>query len=121
MFSELLKKAKENIESVRAVLRANEQMRTVLFGVHDATTIDHREYFSRAIGVSLDATGWRVYDHCAGLTRLYTIYEQFVSELVRDWLILLPTLVLDYNSLEKCVLDAHRIGVARLLQNIGQA
>ena len=120
MFTELLKKAKENIESVRAVLRANEQMRTVLFGAHDLTTIGHKDYLSGVIGVPPDATGWRIYDHCAGLTRLYTIYEQFVSELVRDWLIMLPTLVLDYQSLEKCVLDAHRIGVAKLLQNIEQ-
>jgi hypothetical protein len=121
MFSELLKKARENIESVRGVLRANEQMRTILFGVHDALTVGHKDYLTNAVGVLPDATGWRIYDHCAGLTRLYTIYEQFVSELVRDWLIMLPSLVLDYNSLEKCVRDAHRSGVAKLLQNINQA
>jgi hypothetical protein len=121
MFTELLKKAKENIESVRAVLRTNEQMRTVLFGAHDLTTVGYRGYLSGAIGVPPDATGWRIFDHCAGLTRLYTIYEQFVSELARDWLIMLPALVVDYKALEKCVVDAHRIGVAKLLQNIDQA
>lgn len=121
MFSELLKKAKENIEALRAVLRANEQMRNTLFGVHDATTIAHKDYFTSVIALLPDVTGWRIYDHCAGLTRLYTIYEQFVSEVVCDWLVMLPALVPDYQALEKCVSDAHRRGVAKLLQNIEQA
>ena len=54
---------------------------------------------------------WRIYDHCAAVTKLYAIYENFVEDLIRDWLRLLPEIVLDYDDLEKVIHNTHSYGV----------
>jgi hypothetical protein len=61
---------------------------------------------------------WRVYDHCAVVTRLYAIYERFVEDLVRDWLVLLPGLFSRYSELEETIRNTSQIGVERLLLDL---
>lgn len=119
MFSELLIRTKDAIESVRSVLTTNDQLRLLLYaaGPEELLTLQHG--VMAHIGTLPDPTLWRVYDHCAAITRLYAIYERFVVEIVRDWLTILPKLVPNYQALEDTVHQEHRKGVARVLQNLG--
>jgi hypothetical protein len=61
---------------------------------------------------------WRIYEHCAVLTRLYAVYEDFVEELISDWLILLPGLYPCYSDLEETIRNTHQMGVGRLLTEL---
>ena len=63
---------------------------------------------------------WQIYDHCAALTRLYSVYEQFIGELVGEYVRLLPKLYVKYSDLPACVANQHRIGIGHILLNIGE-
>ena len=62
---------------------------------------------------------WAVYDHCAGITRLYAIYERFVRDLVTAWLKLIPSLFATYSVLPDSLRKQHILGVARVLPRLG--
>src|SRR5262245_54767141 len=64
-------------------------------------------------------TEWRLYDHCAAVTRLYAIYEQFVTAAVGLWLSQLPDLYGPYGSLPESVRNAHRMGTGDILIHHG--
>lgn len=56
------------------------------------------------LGVSADATNWRVIDHCAAITRSYALFESFVLQVLREYLAFLSgaytlsTLGADFKS-----------------------
>ncbi|MGD1920686.1 MAG: MAE_28990/MAE_18760 family HEPN-like nuclease [Pleurocapsa sp.] len=56
---------------------------------------------------------WRIYDHCAAVTKLYAIYENFVEDLIKDWLRLLPELFLNYDDLDDRIRNTHQSGVGK--------
>lgn len=119
MYDELLERTKGAIQSVRSVLKTNEQLRALVFAEEAGEVQDLKQKVLAYIGTPPDPTLWRVHDHCAAVTRLYGIYERFVVEIVGDWLVLLPKLVANYQSLADSVHKEHRRGVARVLQNLG--
>ena len=61
---------------------------------------------------------WRIYDHCAAVTKLYAIYENFVEDLIKDWLRLLPELFLNYDDLDERIRNTHQSGVGKLLLDL---
>ncbi len=44
---------------------------------------------SAILGEAADATSWRVIDHCAAITRTYALFESFVLQLLREYLLFL--------------------------------
>ena len=44
---------------------------------------------SATLGEAADATSWRVIDHCAAITRTYALFESFVLQLLREYLLFL--------------------------------
>jgi hypothetical protein len=91
MFSDRLSRTQDSINAVRAVLGANDKLRNILFGAEEESR-PARDAFVNAISTLPDSVEWRIYDHCAAIIRLYAIYEQFVGDMIRDWLALLPSL-----------------------------
>ena len=63
------------------------------------------------------STKWRIYNHCAALTRLYAIYENFVEGLLADFLGTLPSLF-SYSELGIGFQKEHRNGIAYILQQL---
>ena len=115
MFQNLLMAVKANISAIRSIIKTNEKIRDIAFGDVSLRTEEIQQLL---INISQDIpelTDWRVYDHCAVVTRLYAIYETFVEDLIRDWLILLPELYPNYLNLEESIRNTHQIGVGRLL------
>ena len=51
----------------------------------DAKCFDVR----RILGEASDPTNWRVIDHCAAVTRTYALFESFVMEILREYLVFL--------------------------------
>jgi hypothetical protein len=61
---------------------------------------------------------WSEYDHCANVTRLYSVFEVFMSEFVRDVCMALPLCMKPYSSLPSKTRRAHRVGVGKIIFEI---
>jgi hypothetical protein len=117
MFQELLNTVKVKTSTVRALIQTNERLREIVFGRGSVTrqeSDEDTELTGLIKGVP-GVTDWRVYDHCAVVTRLYAIYERFVENLITDWVRLLPSIFPRYVDLEETIQNTHRTGVGRLL------
>ena len=115
MFQNLLMAVKGNISTIRSIIRTNEKIREIAFGNFSVYTEETKIVLMNVFQDIPELTDGRVYDHCAVVTRLYAIYETFVEDLIRDWLILLPELYPNYLNLEESIRNTHQIGVGRLL------
>ena len=62
---------------------------------------------------------WRICDHSAFITRLYALYESYVLDLVRKWLVFLPTAFPKWDDLPDPLCNNYRSGVGVLLQKYG--
>ncbi len=117
MFQELLNTVKVKTSTVRALIQTNERLKEIVFGRGSVTRQESDEDTELSVlikGVP-GVTDWRVYDHCAVVTRLYAIYERFVENLITDWVRLLPSIFPRYVDLEETIQNTHRTGVGRLL------
>ncbi|WP_242061178.1 MAE_28990/MAE_18760 family HEPN-like nuclease [Nostoc linckia] len=108
-----------NISTVRSIIKTNDRLREISFGSGAVIKQECHEGSELVLGTLMQdipkVKEWRVYDHCAVVTRLYAIYERFVEDLVSDWLVLLPALFPLYSDLEDKIRNTHQIGVGRLL------
>lgn len=62
-----------------------------------------------------DSVQWRIIDHCAAVTRIYAIYEQFVHEMVREHLGLLQG-ILPFSQLPGAIQTSYRLGLSKILE-----
>ncbi|MCL1473859.1 MAE_28990/MAE_18760 family HEPN-like nuclease [Argonema antarcticum] len=117
MFDELLKIVSINISTIRKIIQTNDRLRGIVFG--DETVIqqelDENTQLTKLIEDIPSNREWRVYDHCAAVTRLYAIYEGFVEELIRNWVQSLPEMFPLYSDLNDKIRETHQIGVGKLL------
>ena len=123
MFKELLSKAKADITTVRSVIKTNENLRIIISSDRSTKILKSDERLKLIKEIKKDVpqiTAWRIYDHCAAVTKLYAIYENFVEDLIRDWLILLPQLCQNYEDLDERIKNTHKLGVGRLLIDLNK-
>lgn len=122
MFKDILVKLRVNISTVRSIIKTNNNLREISFGLGSIKTQELNEETKLVFRkLREDIPGrieWEVYDHCAVVTRLYAIYERFVEDLIRDWLALLPQLFSPYSELEEIIQNTHQIGVGKLLTKL---
>lgn len=122
MFSSLLLRVSEEIETVKCALAACDLVRETLFpAVADPEECKREDnaFVTALRKCAPSAATWKVIDHCAAFTRLYAVYECFVFDLVKEWLRLLPELYRTYEALPPGVKDGHRTGVAEILARLG--
>jgi hypothetical protein len=119
MFEQLFQETRTNINTVRAMIQTNEKFRKIIF-TEDAIRekLESNFEFSNLVKVTPNETNWKIYDHCATVTRLYAIYEHFVEDIISDWLSTLPELVSQYSDLDEKIQVAHREGIGRLLLDL---
>lgn len=119
MFQENLLQAKDDISTVRSIVKTNENLRVILLNKRSTEGQKSEDYTKLLKLLQKDipkTKEWRIYDHCSAVTKLYAIYENFVENLITDWLRLLPEIVLNYDDLEKEICNTHSYGVGRLLR-----
>jgi hypothetical protein len=139
MFSSLTDQLRNEIARIVSILTTHERLRIVLFERAKAaesadktvgqetnpqveSPLDPRcieellTLLARDMPRKLD---WQIYDHCAAFTRLYAAYEQFVNDLVSNYVDLLPRLYILYDDLPEAVSVNHRIGLGQMLIKIG--
>lgn len=61
---------------------------------------------------------WLIYDHCAALTRIYSILEIFISSLSREICGITPDIHARFSELPKRTRTAYRKGYAKILIDI---
>jgi len=113
MFPALLTKVLQQVDTVRRSIETTDEARNLLSSAPNLAEL------ATLRGKAPSSTDWRIYDHCAALTRLYAIYENFVQEIVGDLLSILPTLF-KYADLPNSFHEEHRFGVAHVLQQVGK-
>jgi hypothetical protein len=111
MFSALLNKAITQIAVVRKCVEFSDLTRKQL-----AIAKADSDFAELKLNAPQDI-GWRIYDHCAAVTRLYAIYESFVEELLTDVLSVIPEMF-TYKELKEDFRRHHRNGIAHVLEKI---
>jgi hypothetical protein len=112
MFNELLNKSTHSINTIRSIIKFNEHLRDKLSATQNSELLAFKQ-----IAPNLDE--WKSYERCSVVTRLYAIYESFVENIIKDWIISLPEIFESYAELPEKIQTTHQIGAAKLLQELG--
>ena len=116
MFDRLIENLQQQITGVRNAIMTSDLLRSYYTG---AIRVSPKNKAIKELRIiSPDNTEWRIYDHCAAVTRLYSIYEGFVEKLIASWLNTLPDLVPVYADLDEAIRKTHRYGVGQLLREL---
>ncbi len=115
MYQQFLIKAQEDIATIRSIIKTNENLRNLIL----TSSTKQNSKIIKILKQDIPKTrNWRIYDHCSAVTKLYAIYENFVKELIRDWLGVLSSLFVSYSDLDERIKNTHRIGIGRLLLDL---
>lgn len=117
MFQEALKRLRERISTVRKIIKTNENLRNIL---GQENFEDALPLFAKIKQDIPSDKEWEIYEHCATVTRLYAIYENFIEELIRNWLVILPQIYLNYTELDERIKITYQIGVGKLLIDLNK-
>lgn len=117
MYSAFLDRTLRNIEALKKHIQTSEALRTA---IHDGSLACKGEPhcfqpLSAALQGSPERVEWRIIDHCAIVTRIYAIYENFAHEMGKEHLNLLQRSY-NYADLPVSVQLAHRQGIAKILE-----
>jgi len=133
LFEPLTSQLRNDVETVQKALHISEGLRSILVsesailsilpaqvpeGADDNTRVVHQ--LAQLLPGVPDKLDWQIYDHCAALTRLYSIYEQFVGELVSKYVTVLPNLYPKYLDLPQSLITQHRSGIGQILLKMGE-
>src|SRR4051794_39207887 len=98
MFSSPINRLRDEVNALKSVLATSEHLRKLLFPVtlvpppvNSTTTTTTTQppilvVPPETVDPGLTRLDWQMFDHCAAFTRLYAIYEQFVTNLISDYL-----------------------------------
>ena len=130
MFASFTTRLQQEVDTIKTVLDTHDRLRALIFQsapeavLGQAETLDAESDAGRALEETRrnapPKSAWQVYDHCAAFTRLYAVYEQFVADLVSEYLRMLPKLYVRYEDLPPTVTTQHRVGAAQILQKLGK-
>jgi len=122
MFEDILNATRENTATIRAVIQTNARLREFAFGKETETVkkLKNNAQIKELLEGVPSRMKWSEYEYCGVVTRLYSIYESFVEDLITEWLKLLPQLIPRYSDLEEKIRNTHREGVGRLLLELNK-
>lgn len=133
MFAHLNSQLESEVQTALKALATNEAMRDLLISRHDLLstlgtqlladadeTIRTVHMLGSLVPHIPDKVDWQVYDHCAAVTRIYAVYERFVSDLVGEYVRMLPKLYGQYSDLPLPVTKQHRRGIGHILLKLGE-
>jgi len=106
------------ISAIRAILQANKMLGEIAFNNATIRESEDPVKLTEIIRVIPEKNEWQSYEHCAAVTRLYAVYENFVEDLISQWLRSIPQLGTSYSDLDERIKNTHREGVGRLLLDL---
>lgn len=116
MYNAFLERTREAISALGKHIRTSDRFRTAVFD-ETLRCVSGTPCFDPALASTEtvpDRIEWRIIDHCAAVTRIYAIYEQFVHEMIREHIGLLQGR-LPFADLPDSIRSSYRSGVARIL------
>ena len=120
---DVIQKTLSMADGLRTLLTTHRTLLSAMQGAFPlgANPLNHAAYgLASLLPQAPDKLDWQVYDHCAALTRLYAVFEQYVGELVDEYVRLLPQLYAKYTELPECITNQHRVGIGAILLKIGE-
>ncbi len=120
MFWSTVERTRKDLRDLKSVVGANERLRDLIFSFgSDQPGGSLEQKFFSIQKESPAKSVWALYDHCAAVTRLYAIFEDFVDSIVKEYLEALPGIYPSYINLPATVINQHRLGVAQILSKLG--
>ena len=116
MYNAFLLRTKETITALGKHIQTSDRFRAAVFD-EKLKCPSETPCFDPSLGsteTAPDRLEWRIIDHCAAVTRLYAIYEQFAHEMVREHLSLLQGR-LSFSDLPEPIRSSYRLGIAKIL------
>jgi hypothetical protein len=116
MYNAFLQRTQETISALIRHIHTSDQFRTAVFD-NVLKCVATTPCFDISIGsteTAPDRLEWRIIDHCAAVTRIYAIYEQFVHEMIREHLSLLQGKI-SFSDLPDTIQSSYRMGIAEIL------
>jgi hypothetical protein len=133
MFARLTSQLENEVQTALKVLAVNEAVRDLVISQSDFlstlqgempagadATVQTAHSLASLVPSAPGKLDWQVYDHCAALTRIYAAYERFVSDLVAEYVSVLPQLYGKYSELPTAVANQHRKGIGHILLKLGE-
>jgi hypothetical protein len=93
MYNAFLSRTTETITALAKHIQTSDRFRAAVFD-GQLKCASGTPCFDLSIGsteTAPDRLEWRIIDHCAAVTRIYAIYEQFAHEMIREHLSLLQS------------------------------
>lgn len=120
MFETISLRLKRDLAEVKRVAQWHDDLRTLLTG----NSLPSGRRLDDASKALLDqlapgTNGWRLFDHCAAVSRIYAILERAICDLVTEYLQQMPNLFSQYGDLPEEIRNQHRIGTAHVLSKWG--
>lgn len=120
MFWTTVEQSHADLEDLRRVVATNEALRNLLFPTVIASDpAALAEALAKIRQTAPAKPIWAFHDYCAAITRLYSVLEDFIDSILKDYLALLPTIFPNYNELPSQTLTQHRMGVSQILSKLG--
>jgi hypothetical protein len=120
MFWTLVQEVHADLNDLRSIITANEALRDLLFPTNISIESPAVTGVLQPIRDSSPTKPvWAEHDHCAAVTRLYSILEDFIDSIIKEYLKLLPDIFPSYHDLPPQTLTQHRIGVSQILAKLG--
>ncbi|CAB3676840.1 MAE_28990/MAE_18760 family HEPN-like nuclease [Achromobacter kerstersii] len=117
MFESVLSRLHNTLDDLSAVVKWHDRLRQSIFAA--AVGVQPIVIDEAALNIlrteAPDNITWRLFDHCAAITRIYAVFEQCIIELVEEYAGFLPKVFPNYAKLDEDVRNSHRVGVGHVL------
>ncbi|WP_017235527.1 MAE_28990/MAE_18760 family HEPN-like nuclease [Pandoraea sp. B-6] len=117
MFESILSRHDSTLNDLSAVIEWHDRLRQTIFSAavgQGPIAIDEGA-LKILRSDAPDNLTWRLFDHCATITRIYAVFEQCIIELVEEYAGYLPKIFPNYAKLSDDVRTSHRVGVGHVL------
>ena len=91
MYNKLFENAAKDIQTTRSIVRINQKLREIKSKELELNS--QSKLLEELINIIPTEQEWMVYEHCSIVTRLYSIYESFVENIINKWIEQLPTII----------------------------
>lgn len=115
MYTSSLDRARSSIEALKRHLQTSDSLRKVIHETALACKVETRCFEPLSAAAAPDHVEWRIIDHCAAVTRVYAIYEQFAHEMIREHLSLLQRHY-SFDDLDDSIKNSYRVGLSKILE-----
>lgn len=117
MFTSVLMDLSKEVDGIKRIVDWQHRLRETVNTAVATSALLNLEPVSLALlqGSAPDRLQWQLFDHCAAITRIYALFEGAVSDLIEEYLLLLPKVQPRYHDLHEDVRVNYRVGIGTIL------